>query len=250
MPKSNRLIAHLTVLNGELVKTLGYKSYIYHGDVLNAVDILSDFQVEEIMITDISSYKSSCFSIDFNLVERLSRHSKVPLIYGGGIENIEDVRRIISEGVERVAVNRGQYEDARLISEIISIFGSQAVIPVLDLTWSNDGNRSHLELIDQMQNLIGKRCDKLQALGAVEILLNFPQLDGKRVHKNISELTKKIRALSDMKVILNCGFSFDDYRTIVRHGILDFSLCGSTMFSLINDTHLHKLIHAPANEYF
>ena len=89
-------------------------------------------KVHEIQLLDISARnKSKC--IDIELIQKIRKEIFVPLSVGGGIENLDQVSKIINEGVEKVIINSINFEGKNLIEEIANKFGSQSVIVSVDV---------------------------------------------------------------------------------------------------------------------
>ena len=99
-----RLIPCLLIHNHGLVKTVRFSEPKYVGDPINAVRIFNEKMVDELMVLDIDA-TVECRSPNYDLIAKLSRECRMPLSYGGGITRIEEIERIISLGVEKIAVS-------------------------------------------------------------------------------------------------------------------------------------------------
>lgn len=127
-----RLIPILQVDNGRLVKTTRFKNPTYVGDPINAVRIFNEKEVDEIVIVDISASKQQK-SPNFSLIEDLASECFMPLTYGGGIHTMEDANILFSLGVEKIALQSMLFENPKLFRDLVSRFGSQAIVFSLDI---------------------------------------------------------------------------------------------------------------------
>jgi len=186
----NRLITVLTFFNGVLFRTKLFKpDYRYTS---NFVDMWS---VDEIVIVDISKNK---FKKSFiNVIENFTKNCFVPLTVGGGIKKIEDAKKYLSVGADKIILNSATIKKTQVINEIAKSYGSQCVIVSIDFkrienkfrVCSKSGEK--IEIIDPI-----KWATELENLGAGEIFLNSIDRDGslsgyeldflKRICQNVS----------------------------------------------------------------
>ncbi|MBI5068813.1 MAG: imidazole glycerol phosphate synthase subunit HisF [Deltaproteobacteria bacterium] len=175
-----RIIPCLLVSRGGLVKTVRFKDPKYVGDPINAVKIFNEKETDELVVLDIDATAKGA-EPDFKMIADLAVECRMPLCYGGGIKTVEQARRIIGLGVEKVAISSAAVENPELISLIAREIGSQSVVVVLDAkkrlfggdhdVFTNNGQknskRSVLELARQAESL-----------GAGEIVVNSIDDDG------------------------------------------------------------------------
>jgi cyclase len=126
-----RIIPTLLLRNGSLVKTKKFKSFNYIGDPANTVRIFNDLEVDEIVIQDISATLNNN-SQDLKCLKEIAEECFIPLSYGGGIDSLDKAKKIFDLGVEKIILNTHSVNRPKLISEISSIYGSQAVIVSID----------------------------------------------------------------------------------------------------------------------
>ena len=99
-----RIIPSLLVKNNFLVKGENFSNHQYVGDVYNAVKIFSGKGAHEIILLDIeATNKNRSFNID--LIKKIKNEIFIPLTVGGGIRDVDQVTKIINEGVEKVCLN-------------------------------------------------------------------------------------------------------------------------------------------------
>jgi len=98
-----RIIPCLLVQKGGLVKTVRFTNPKYVGDPINAVRIFNEKEVDELIVLDIDATVHNR-EPDYSLIRKIAVECRMPLCYGGGVRNVEQVDRIISLGVEKVAL--------------------------------------------------------------------------------------------------------------------------------------------------
>ena len=176
----SRVTPCLLIQDGGLVKTTGFKNPKYVGDPINAVRIFNEKEADEVIVLDIDASVNNV-APDYKLIGNIAKECRMPLCYGGGIKTLAQVEKIISLGVEKVALSSVIFDRPNLISEISEKIGRQSVVVVLDIkkkmmsdiynVWTHNGTkntkRNVLDVLEQVQNL-----------GVGEVVLNFIDLDG------------------------------------------------------------------------
>ena len=99
-----RIIPCLLVKNGGLVKTINFGNTKYVGDPINAVKIFNEKEVDELIVLDIDATAQGR-EPDYTLIKNLATECRMPLCYGGGVKTVEQIEKIISLGVEKVAIS-------------------------------------------------------------------------------------------------------------------------------------------------
>jgi cyclase len=173
-----RIIPCLLVKNRGLVKSTKFRDYRYVGDPINAVKIFNEKEVDELVILDIDA-SAQQREPDYDMIANVAHECRMPLCYGGGVRTVEQVRRIIQLGVEKVAIGSAGPENPDLIVEGSRIVGNQSIVVILDVkkvargyeVFTRNGcfatGRSPLDL--------GQHFERL---GAGEIILNSIDDDG------------------------------------------------------------------------
>jgi imidazole glycerol-phosphate synthase subunit HisF len=133
-----RIIPILLIENDKLVKTTNFSTSKYIGDPINAVKIFSEKEADEIIIIDIEASKKNF--INFDLISKIFGESFVPITYGGGIRSLEDAKKIINLGAEKISIQSIFFEDIQIVKEIIKNFGSQSVVLSIDIKKNIFGN--------------------------------------------------------------------------------------------------------------
>lgn len=127
-----RLIPCLLLRNNGLVKTKSFKNAIYIGDPVNAVRIFSDKEADEIVILDIDASRLGN-EPNFELISEIAGEAFMPVSYGGGVRTLEQIRRLIRSGVEKVVITSIATESVDLIRKAVEEFGSQAIVGGVDV---------------------------------------------------------------------------------------------------------------------
>jgi len=141
-----RIIPCLLMKDNGLVKTVQFDNPRYIGDPINAVRIFNEKEADELLFLDITLSKPTGLftrkkpaEIQYDLLKKISRECFMPFSYGGGIRTIEQIERLLSIGIEKVAINTGALEDPDLIAHASRQFGSQSIIAAIDVKMGRSG---------------------------------------------------------------------------------------------------------------
>lgn len=126
-----RIIPCLLMSGHGLVKTRKFKAPIYIGDPINAVRIFNDKEVDELVFLDIDASREGR-EPNYEIIAEIAGECFMPVAYGGGISSLEQARKLIRCGIEKIIVNSATIESRGFIREIADVFGSQAVVGAID----------------------------------------------------------------------------------------------------------------------
>lgn len=223
-----RVIPCLLLQGAGLVKTLKFSTPRYVGDVVNAVKIFNEKEVDEIFILDIAAHKQPG-SIQWGLIGNITSECFMPVGYGGGIRSTDEIRRLFGLGIEKVSINTSAIENPKLIEDAARLFGSQSVVAAVDVKrtmlgsyviCSNGGSRkTNLDLLTHVRHL--EKC------GAGELLLNSIDRDGTQSGYDINLIKKVSRAVSIPVVACGGAGSIQDCVEAVFHGGASGAAAGS-----------------------
>ncbi|MHB1105744.1 MAG: AglZ/HisF2 family acetamidino modification protein [Lutibacter sp.] len=225
----SRIIPCLLVHNKGLVKTVNFKDPKYVGDPINAVKIFNEKEVDELMVLDIDASKENR-GPDFNLIKNLAVECRMPFCYGGGVSTVEQAKKIISLGAEKVALSSAIIENPMLCKEIGEAVGVQSVVVVLDVRKKMLGGYD-------LYTLNGKKKSKrklkefvieLNKIGVGEIIVNSIDNDGKMLGYDI-ELAEMIRNLCDVPITILGGAGNLEH---IKSLIAKFKVIGAAAGSL------------------
>jgi cyclase len=174
-----RIIPILLLKDLALVKSIGFKSFKYIGDPINAVKIFNDLKADELVFLDIKATKENrLVSLDF--VKNVGEEANMPFAVGGGIRTIEDIRKIIGAGAEKVVINSYASENPDFIKEAADAFGSSTIVVCIDVkkklfgglqTWILNGTKSTKYSPIDFAKLMEEK-------GAGEIIIQSIEKDG------------------------------------------------------------------------
>jgi cyclase len=204
MIQTPRVIPVLLLKNAGLVKTQKFKNPKYVGDPINAIKILNEKEVDELIFLDITASKEHK-KPNLKLLNEIATECFMPLCYGGGIKTIEDIKNIISCGVEKVSLNTIAIENPDFVKSASDIFGSSTIVVSIDvkknfwgkkIIYSYSGTKS--TGLDPISFAV-----EMQKKGAGELLINSIDKDG-MMNGYDYELIKQISKEVDIPVIA-CG---------------------------------------------
>ncbi len=128
----NRVIPCLLLQDGGLVKTEKFKNPKYVGDPINAIRIFNDKYVDELIFLDINASRLNK-EPDYDLIARIAGECFMPLCYGGGIRTLEQARKLVAIGVEKISINSTAIHNLELIKQLVAELGSQSVVGAIDV---------------------------------------------------------------------------------------------------------------------
>jgi cyclase len=238
------VIPCLLLQNGGLVKTQKFRRPRYVGDPINAVRIFNDKYVDELVLLDIGASRTGA-EPDYDLIKRIAGECFMPLCYGGGIRTLEQARRIVADGVEKIAVNSMAIDQPALLTAISEELGASSVVAGIDVKRDFFGRdrvfhpgRRRLTRLDPVEHAKAVVC-----AGAGEIFLNSVDRDGMGGGFD-RDLIARVSAAVKVPVIA-CGGAarLDDMRAAVQSGAS--AAAAGSMF-VFHGPHRAVLINYPA----
>jgi cyclase len=201
-----RITPCLLIRNGGLVKTVQFKDDKYVGDPINAVKIFNEKEADELIVVDIDASANGA-EPNLKLISQFAVECRMPLCYGGGIKTVEQARRIIGLGVEKIAISSAAVENPSLISAIGEAVGNQSVVVVFDVRrrststeydiWTHNARRNASKTAAQA-------IAEAERLGAGEILVNSIDEDGRMKGYDL-ELAQHVRAATRLPLTILGG---------------------------------------------
>ena len=199
-----RIIPCLDVKDGRVVKGINFVDLVDAGDPAEQAEFYSKAGADEICFLDISaSLEKRKTMID--IVAKTAEKVFIPLTVGGGINSTQDIRSLLKSGADKVSINTAAIFNNKLILESSDRFGSQCIVVAVDakrhkddwLVYSHGGTKNTgLNALLWME--------KLQKLGAGEILLTSMDRDGTKAGFDL-DLLKKASDLLNIPVIASGG---------------------------------------------
>jgi cyclase len=241
-----RIIPCLLIRGNKLVKTTKFKDDVYIGDPVNAARIFSDKEVDEIIILDIEATKEKR-APNYELIAEIAGECFMPLTYGGGITNVDQVRRLIRSGIEKVVINSYAYLSTQLIAEAVGIFGSQAVVGGIDVKKKILGSYQLMSTSATIAIDISleEHIINLVEAGVGELFINSIDRDGQMLGYDL-ELIKKVVKSVNIPVIA-CGGAgkLDHLKEALNYGLS--AVAAGSMF-VYHGKHKAVLINYPQNK--
>lgn len=205
---AKRIIPCLDVKDGRVVKGVNFVNLIDAGDPVEIARRYEAEKADEIVFLDITA-SSDKRDIIIDVVKRTSEQVFTPLTVGGGIRELEDIRRLLSAGADKVSMNTAAVKRPALIKESANRFGAQCIVVAIDAKRRVGDDRVGWEVY-----LHGGRtptgidviawAKEAEMLGAGEILLTSMDCDGTKDGYDI-ELTRSVSQSVRIPVIASGG---------------------------------------------
>lgn len=218
-----RIIPCLLVHNQGLVKTIKFQDPKYVGDPINAVKILNEKEVDELVVLDIDASVLGN-EPNYKMIENLAAECRMPFCYGGGIKNVDQALRIFSLGVEKIAVSSLAIENPIMLKEIARKVGNQSIAVVVDVKKKLFSNKYEAFVHNGKVNTkieVEKLVTDLAIMGVGEIVINSIDKDGTMAGYDLN-LIKKIRESISLPITVFGGAgSYDDLGNLIaENGII------------------------------
>ena len=222
-----RVIPCLDVKDGRVVKGVQFVSLRDAGDPVEQARAYDAAGADELMFLDITASHENR-GIILDVVARTADVCFMPLSVGGGIRSVEDARRLLLAGADKISINTAAVENRDLISACADAFGSQATVVAIDAKRAGDGWRvftyggrkdTGLAVVDYAVEAVGR--------GAGEILLTSMDRDGAKTGYDLA-LLKAVSSAVGVPVIASGGAGSARHMVdAVREGGADAVLAAS-----------------------
>jgi imidazole glycerol-phosphate synthase subunit HisF len=220
---AKRIIPCLDVTAGRVVKGVHFVNLRDAGDPVELAARYNAQGADELVFLDITA-SSDAREIMAGVVERTARKVFIPLAVGGGIRSVEDARRILHSGADKVSVNTAAVRRPELITELSREFGAQAVVLAIDARGQQVFTRGgrdpeNLDAVDWAQ--------RGEELGAGEILLTSMDTDGMQEGFDC-RLTRAVSEATHIPVIASGGGGKPEHFVrVLTEGAADAALAAS-----------------------
>lgn len=237
----SRVIPCLLVHRKGLTKTEGFKVGKYVGDPINAVRIFNEKEVDELIVLDIDKSVEQK-APDFELIKNLANESRMPLCYGGGVKTVEQAKKIVSLGAEKVAISSLFFEDLEMVKAMCKGVGNQSVVVVLDVKkvglftksyeiFTHNGKKKATLKLNEVFTI-------LNDISVGEVVINNIDLDGKMSGYDL-DLAVFARKNLDMPLtILGGAGKYDDLKKLISK----FKIIGAAAGSLFVFKGIYKAV--------
>jgi len=231
MGLAKRIIPCLDVTHGRVVKGVNFVGLRDAGDPVEIARRYDEQGADELTFLDITA-SSDERDIILHIIEAVAAQVFIPLTVGGGVRQVDDVRRLLNAGADKVSMNTSAVQNPQLVADAAARFGSQCIVVAIDAKQVSNGAAPRWEVFTHGgRNATGldavEWAKRMEALGAGEILLTSMDRDGT---KNGFDLAL-VRAVSDalnIPVIASGGVgNLDHLVTGVTEGHADAVLAAS-----------------------
>ncbi len=225
---TKRIIPCLDVNNGRVVKGVNFVNLRDAGDPVDIAAAYDAAGADELVFLDITASSDNRQTV-VDMVRAVASTIFIPFTVGGGIRTVEDFRRLLREGADKISVNSAAIMNPDLISDAADKFGSQCVVVAIDAKRRPDGgwniykNGGRVDMgIDAVE-----WAQKAEKLGAGEILLTSMDADGTKAGFDI-DLTKAVSESVSIPVIASGGAGDKQhFLDVLTTGCADAALAAS-----------------------
>lgn len=225
---TKRIIPCLDVNKGRVVKGVNFVDLKDAGDPVEIARAYDAAGADELVFLDITA---SCEARDtvVEMVRAVAANVFIPFTVGGGIRTVDDFKRLLREGADKISVNSAAIDRPELITEAASKFGSQCVVVAIDAKRREDGGWNiykHGGRLDTGIDAV-EWAKKAEELGAGEILLTSMDCDGTKAGYDI-ELTRAVADAVSIPVIASGGAgTLEHFYDALSEGGADAALAAS-----------------------
>jgi len=208
MGLAKRIIPCLDVTAGRVVKGVNFVGLRDAGDPVEVARRYDDQGADELTFLDITA-SSDDRDLILHIIENVAAQVFIPLTVGGGVRSVEDVRRLLIAGADKVSINTAAVLNPQLVAAAAGRYGSQCIVVAVDAKRVGDGTVPRWEVFTHG----GRKATgidaldwgrKMQALGAGEILLTSMDRDGTRCGFDL-DLTRAFSEALDIPIIASGG---------------------------------------------
>ena len=225
---AKRIIPCLDIKKGRVVKGINFVNLRDAGDPVEQAKIYNDAGADELVFLDISASIEGRETM-VNVVTAVADQVFMPLIVGGGIKTVQDMRRLLSAGADKISINTAAVEDPSLITEGAKRFGSQCILIAVDARKLSEdrwevvtyGGRkpTGLDPVEWIKQAV--------ELGAGEVLLTSMDADGTLDGYDL-QLTRQASKAVNVPIIASGGAgSMEDFADVFILGKADAALAAS-----------------------
>ncbi|MGQ2966744.1 imidazole glycerol phosphate synthase subunit HisF [Methylophilus sp.] len=204
---AKRIIPCLDVTNGRVVKGVNFLELRDAGDPVEIAQRYNDQGADELTFLDITA-SSDDRDLILHIIERVAEQIFIPLTVGGGVRKVEDVRRLLNAGADKVSINTTAVLNPQVVADAASRFGSQCIVVAIDAkkvdnqpfeweVFTHGGrNATGLDAVEWARKMV--------SLGAGELLVTSMDRDGTKIGFN-NPLNKAISEAVEVPLIASGG---------------------------------------------
>ena len=225
---TKRVIPCLDVKDGRVVKGVNFVNFRDAGDPSEVASAYDAAGADEVVFLDITASADSR-ATKLEWVRKVASKVFIPFTVGGGIRTVDDFRKLLREGADKISVNSAAIDRPELIHEAAQKFGSQCVVVAIDAKRRQDGGWNIYKHGGRLDTGIDalEWAKKVEELGAGEILLTSMDCDGTKTGYDI-ELTRAVADAVSIPVIASGGAgTLEHFYDALTEGGADAALAAS-----------------------
>ncbi|MDP6543345.1 MAG: AglZ/HisF2 family acetamidino modification protein [Phycisphaerae bacterium] len=242
-----RVMPCLLLRGSGLVKTVRFKDPKYVGDPINTVRIFNEKEVDELIFLDITATPEGK-GPPFHIISDLASECFMPLTYGGGVRDLDDIKKIFALGVEKIAINTHAVENPEFINRAAEVFGSQSILAAIDVKKTllgkyrvcTNGARDVTKI-----DPVGHARNMAHA-GAGEILLTSVDRDGTFAGYDLALIERVARAVTIPVIACGGAGKIEDFSLATRQAGASAVAAGSMV--VYQGPHRAVLVNFPSKQ--
>lgn len=226
---AKRIIPCLDVKDGRVVKGVNFVNLRDAGDPVELAEVYDREGADELVFLDISASQEGRKTM-VDVVSRTAEKIAIPFTVGGGIAQVDDMRRLLRAGADKVGINTAAVLNPDLIADGARMFGSQCIVVAIDARFNPEWGDWEV-YTHGGRKAAGIRAlewaKRVEALGAGEILLTSMDRDGTKDGFDI-ELTRAVSGQVSIPVIASGGAGkVEHFYDVLTEGRADAALAAS-----------------------
>ena len=199
-----RIIPCLDIKDGQTVKGVNFVNLINAGDPIELAKRYEEEGADELVFLDITATIEDRKTFT-DLVKKIAQELSIPFTVGGGISSIQDVKKLLDAGADKISINSSAVKNPNLIKELANEFGSQCIVVAIDTRNVNGVDLVHVKggrKATELQTLDWAK--EVESLGAGEILLTSMDADGTKSGFNL-KITEMVSKEVSIPIIASGG---------------------------------------------
>lgn len=236
---AKRIIPCLDVNNNKVIKGIKFRNHKIIGDIIPLAQKYSQEGADELVFYDITA-SSDNRTVEKKWISLIAKEINIPFCVAGGIKSINDAKKILESGADKISINSPAISDPNLITKLANQFGIQCIVVGID-SWYNKKKKKYYvnQYTGNIQKTITtkwetfKWIEEVQNLGAGEIVLNMINQDGMRQGYDLIQL-KKARKICKIPLIASGGAgNINHFYEVFHYANVDGALAASVFHKKI-----------------
>jgi cyclase len=190
------------------------------GDPINAIKIFNEKEVDELMILDIDASKNKS-EPNYNLIKEVASECFMPLGYGGGVNSLDHIQKILALGVEKIVIQTAAVKNPGFIKEATSRYGSSTIVVCIDYKKNFFGKNRVVGLKGQLTTNYSPEAfaKMMEEAGTGEIILQSVDRDGTFSGYDLDTIEKVVHSITTPVVCLGGAGDLDDINKAIQTGV-------------------------------